>query len=52
VENNTTFVPVVDGDTLIANIDGKEEYVRLLLVHTPKTKRSEREIQPIWPRSK
>lgn len=45
-ENKATFVRVVDGDTLIANIDGKEEYVRLLLVDTPETKHSKKEIQP------
>src|SRR5699024_9452280 len=32
--HEATFVRVVDGDTLIANIDGKEEYVRLILVDT------------------
>lgn len=43
---DTTFVRVVDGDTLIATIDGKEEYVRLLLVDTPETKHPKIGVQP------
>lgn len=38
-ETNATFIRVVDGDTFIANIDGEEEYVRLLLVDTPEMNR-------------
>lgn len=44
-----TFVRVVDGDTLIANIDGKEEYVRLILVDTPETKHLKQPVQPYGP---
>src|SRR5690625_5190273 len=40
------FVRIVDGDTLIANIDGKEEYVRLILVDTPETKHPKQPVQP------
>ncbi|MCG5104366.1 thermonuclease family protein [Oceanobacillus alkalisoli] len=35
-EANATFLRVVDGDTFLAEIDGEEEYVRLLLVDTPE----------------
>lgn len=45
-EKDTAFVRVVDGDTLIATIDGKEEYVRLLLVDTPETKHPKLGAQP------
>ncbi|MEC5425145.1 thermonuclease family protein [Virgibacillus sp. C22-A2] len=45
-QNSTSFVRVVDGDTLIASIDGTEEYVRLLLVDTPETKHPDKGKQP------
>lgn len=45
-EKEATFVRVVDGDTLIAEIDGEEEYVRLLLVDTPETKHPTKDEQP------
>lgn len=44
--DHATFVRVVDGDTFIATIDGTDEYVRLLLVDTPETKRNADEVQP------
>lgn len=47
--DEVTFVRTVDGDTLIANVDGKEEYVRLLLVDTPETKHPDKEVQPFGP---
>ncbi|WP_164669229.1 thermonuclease family protein [Virgibacillus doumboii] len=47
--NEVTFVRAVDGDTFIANVDGKEEYVRLLLVDTPETKHPDKEVQPFGP---
>src|SRR5690625_7942314 len=47
--HEATFVRVVDGDTLIANIDGKEEYVRLILVDTPETKHPKQPVQPFGP---
>lgn len=48
-EQEAAFVRAVDGDTLIANIDGTEEYVRLLLVDTPETKHPKRSVQPFGP---
>lgn len=48
-ENAATFVRVVDGDTLIATINGEEEYIRLLLVDTPETKHPDKEVQPFGP---
>ncbi|WP_227001776.1 thermonuclease family protein [Virgibacillus necropolis] len=48
-EHEATFVRTVDGDTLIAAIDGKDEYIRLLLVDTPETKHPDKEIQPFGP---
>ena len=47
--HEATFVRIVDGDTLIANIDGKEEYVRLILVDTPETKHPKQPVQPFGP---
>jgi micrococcal nuclease len=38
-----TIVKVVDGDTIIASIDGKEENVRLLGINTPET------VKKNWP---
>lgn len=46
IGDEATFIRVVDGDTLIAEIDGKEEYVRLLLVDTPETKHPTKDVQP------
>lgn len=46
-----TFVRVVDGDTLIADIDGKEEYIRLILVDTPETKHPNKGVEPYGPES-
>jgi micrococcal nuclease len=40
---DATIVKVVDGDTVIASIDGKEESVRLLGVNTPET------VKKNWP---
>ncbi len=34
---NATVVTVIDGDTLVAEIDGREEHVRLLGIDTPET---------------
>lgn len=49
--HESTFVRVVDGDTLIASIDGKEEYIRLLLVDTPETKHPNKGVEPYGPES-
>lgn len=48
-ENEASFVRVIDGDTLVATINGKEEYIRLLLVDTPETKHPDKEVQPFGP---
>jgi micrococcal nuclease len=37
IEANATVVWVVDGDTLIADIDGDEEHVRLIGIDTPES---------------
>lgn len=47
--NESKFIRAVDGDTLIAKVNGKEEYIRLLLVDTPETKHPDIEIQPFGP---
>lgn len=48
-EHEVTFVRAVDGDTLVAKVDGKEEYIRLLLVDTPETKHPDKGVQPFGP---
>lgn len=42
-------IRVVDGDTIIVNISGKEETVRLLLVDTPETVHPTKPVQPFGP---
>ncbi|WP_050614168.1 thermonuclease family protein [Bacillus testis] len=42
-------VRVVDGDTFIAEINGKQEKVRLLLVDTPETVKANTPVQPFGP---
>jgi micrococcal nuclease len=42
---------VVDGDTLKATFNGKEETIRLLLVDTPETKKPNTPIEPYGPES-
>lgn len=52
VPDNTipaTVVRVVDGDTLKATVDGKEETVRLILVDTPETVHPSKPVQPFGP---
>jgi micrococcal nuclease len=51
---STTFISakvlrVVDGDTLVVTIDGKQDTVRLILVDTPETKKPNTPIQPFGP---
>ena len=45
-EANATFLRVVDGDTFLAEIDGEEEYVRLLPVDTPELDNKAGKSQP------
>lgn len=40
---------IVDGDTLVVNIRGEEERVRLLLVDTPETSHPSKPVQPFGP---
>lgn len=44
-------VRVIDGDTLVALIDGEETTVRLLNVDTPETKHPDEEVQCLGPES-
>lgn len=39
VEANASIVYVIDGDTVIATFDGREETVRLIGIDTPETKK-------------
>ena len=48
VEDSTSsgyVVRVIDGDTIIVNIDGKKERVRLIGVDTPETKHPKKPVQ-------
>ncbi|MFS0783109.1 thermonuclease family protein [Bacillus sp. 1P06AnD] len=51
LENATTasVVRVVDGDTILVRLDGKQEKVRLLLVDTPETVKANTPVQPFGP---
>lgn len=42
-------VRVVDGDTLIATVDGEEQTIRLLNVDTPETKHPDRPVECLGP---
>ncbi|WP_405054376.1 thermonuclease family protein [Tepidibacillus marianensis] len=42
-------IRVVDGDTFVAKVDGKEEKIRLLLVDTPETVHPTKPVQPFGP---
>ncbi|MFP7487569.1 thermonuclease family protein [Priestia filamentosa] len=44
-----TVTRVVDGDTLRATVNGKEEKVRLILVDTPETVHPSKPVQPVGP---
>lgn len=44
-----TVTRVVDGDTIVANVNGKDEKVRLILVDTPETKHPSKPVQPFGP---
>ncbi|GAA4521095.1 hypothetical protein GCM10023160_07490 [Brachybacterium paraconglomeratum] len=48
-ERRGEVVRVIDGDTLIALIDGEETTVRLLNVDTPETKHPDEEVQCLGP---
>lgn len=49
VEANATVAYVVDGDTIDALIDGREERVRLIGIDTPETKRPDTPIECFGP---
>jgi len=40
------FVRVIDGDTIVVNLDGKEEDIRLLLIDTPESVHPDEPKQP------
>ncbi len=40
---------VVDGDTIVVNMDGKEEKVRMILVDTPETVHPSKPVEPFGP---
>jgi len=42
-------IRVVDGDTFVAKVEGKEEKIRLLLVDTPETVHPKKPVQPFGP---
>ncbi len=39
----------IDGDTIVVDLDGKEEKVRMILVDTPETKHPQMGVQPFGP---
>ncbi|MCY7751677.1 thermonuclease family protein [Bacillus inaquosorum] len=41
-----TVIRVIDGDTFIADVNGTEERIRLILVDTPETVHPTKEVQP------
>ncbi|MED2913946.1 thermonuclease family protein [Bacillus velezensis] len=41
-----TVIRVIDGDTFIADVNGKKERIRLILVDTPETVHPTKEVQP------
>lgn len=45
VDGSATVVRVVDGDTIVVAIDGREESVRLIGIDTPETKDPRRPVQ-------
>jgi micrococcal nuclease len=44
-------VRVVDGDTIVASVDGKDEYVRYIGVDTPETVKPDTPVQCYGPRA-
>lgn len=40
---------VIDGDTIVVNLNGKKEKVRFVLVDTPETKHPTKPVQPFGP---
>ena len=46
---NATVLRVVDGDTIVASIDGTEERVRLIGIDTPETKKPDTPVQCFGP---
>ncbi len=46
---NATVVRVVDGDTIVARVDGVEEKVRLIGIDTPETKKEDSPVECFGP---
>ena len=49
LEANATVVRVVDGDTIVARIDGVDEKVRLIGIDTPETKKENTPVECFGP---
>jgi len=49
VEPNASVVRVVDGDTIVVDVDGREETVRLIGVDTPETVRPDSPVECFGP---
>lgn len=49
LEANATVVVVIDGDTIIATFDGREETVRLIGIDTPETKKQNSPVECFGP---
>ena len=48
-QDRATVVRVIDGDTLVASVDGTEQTVRLLNVDTPETKHPNKPVECLGP---
>lgn len=48
-DSNATVIEVVDGDTLVVDIDGSEERVRLIGIDTPETVAPDRPVECFGP---
>lgn len=46
---NATVVKVVDGDTIVADVDGTKERIRLIGIDTPETKKPDTPVQCFGP---
>jgi micrococcal nuclease len=49
LEPNATVVHVVDGDTVVARVDGHDEHVRLIGIDTPETVDPDRPVMCFGP---
>ncbi len=45
LDANATMVSVVDGDTIVASINGRDERIRLIGIDTPETKKPDTPVQ-------